>query len=84
MSSSTKTDNRKKNILIYDEIRLVEIASAKNENKHKCSSCTLYVVLISICFTNNVGISSYFLCFHWYLKKDAIRVKFGTRTKTTT
>ena len=84
MSSSTKTDNRKKNILIYDEIRLVEIASAKNENKHKCSSCTLYAVLISICFTNNVGISSYFLCFQWYLKKDAIRVKFGTRTKIKT
>ena len=24
---------------------------------------------------------SYFLYFHWYLKKDAIRIKFGTRTQ---
>ena len=28
-----------------DETRLVEITSAKNENKHKHSSCTLYIVL---------------------------------------
>ena len=66
-----------------EETRLVEITSAKNENKHKCSSCTLYIVLFSIFFTINVGIGSYFLYFHWYLKKDVICVKFGTRTQTT-
>ena len=27
-----------------EETGLVEITSAKNENKHKCSSCTLYIV----------------------------------------
>ena len=52
-----------------EETRLVQITSAKNENKHKCSSCTLYIVLFSIFFTINVGIGSYFLCFYWYLKK---------------
>ena len=31
-----------------EEIRLVEITSAENKNKHKCSSCTLYIVLLSI------------------------------------
>ena len=66
-----------------EETRLVEITSAKNENKHKCSSWTLYIVLFSIFFTINVGIGSYFLCFYWYLKKDVICVKFGTRTQTT-
>ena len=65
------------------ETRLVEITSAKNENKHKYSSCTLYIVSFSIFFTINVGIGSYFLCFYWYLKKDVICVKFGTRTQTT-
>ena len=65
------------------ETRLVEITSAKlypakNENKHKCSSWTLYIVLLSILFRIKVGIDTYFLCFHWYLKKDATRVKFGT------
>ena len=52
-----------------EETRLVEITSAKNENKHKYSSCTLYIVLFPILFTVNVGIGSYFLYFHWYLKK---------------
>ena len=66
-----------------EETKLVEITSAKNENRHKCSSCTLYIVSFSIFFTINVGIGSYFLCFYWYLKKDVICVKFGTRTQTT-
>ena len=65
------------------ETRLVEITSPKNENKHKYSSCTLYIVSFSIFFTINVGIGSYFLYFHWYLKKDATRIRFGTRTETT-
>ena len=51
-----------------EETRLVEITSAKNENKHKCSSWTLYIVLFSIFFTINVAVDSYFLCFHRYLK----------------
>ena len=49
------------------------------ENIHKCSSCTLYIVLFSIIFTINVGISSYFIYFHCCLKKDVIRVNFRTR-----
>ena len=53
-----------------EETRLVETTSAKNKNKHKCSSCTLYIVLFSILFTVNVGIDTYFVYFHWYLKKD--------------
>ena len=31
-----------------EETRLVKITLAKNENKHKCSSCTMYIVLFSI------------------------------------
>ena len=54
-----------------EETRLVEITSAKNENKHKCSSCTLYIVSFSMFFTINVGIAIYFFYFHWYLKRDA-------------
>ena len=30
------------------ELKLAKITSAENENKHKCSSCTLYIVLFSI------------------------------------
>ena len=57
-----------------EETRLVEITSSKNENKHKYSSCTLYIVLFSIFFTIDVGIGTYFVYSRWYLKKDVIRV----------
>ena len=49
--------------------------------KNECSSCMLYMVLFSILSTINVGIGTYFIYFHWYLK-DVIRVKFGTHTQT--
>ena len=64
-----------------EEVKLAKITSTENKNKHKCSSCTLYIVLFSIIFTINVG--SYLLCFYRYLKKDVIRVKFDIRTQTT-
>ena len=50
---------------------------------HKCSSCTLYIVLFSILFTINVGIGTYFVYSHWYLKKDVRCFKFGTCTQKT-
>ena len=59
-----------------EKTKLAKITST--ENKHKCSSWTLYIVLISIIFTINVGIGTYFVYFHWYLKKVVTRVKFGT------
>ena len=65
-----------------EEIKIAKVISAENENKHKCSSSTLYIVLFSLIFTTNIGIGSYFLYFYWYSKKDVTRVKFGSRTKT--
>ena len=65
-----------------EETKLVEINSSKNENKHKSSSCRLHIVLFWIFFTINVGIGSYSL-FSLVVKKDTIRVNFGTRTETT-
>ena len=64
------------------ETSLVEISSSKNENKHKCSSLPLRVVLFSTFFTINVRIGSYFLCFYWYLKEYVICVESNTRTQT--
>ena len=52
-----------------EEVKVAKITLAEDENKHKCSSCTLHIVLFSIFFTRNVGIGSYFLCFYWYLNK---------------
>ena len=66
-----------------EETRLVEktsteLQSAKNENKLKCSSCTLCIVLFSILLTINVGISTYFVYFYWYIRKGFTRFEFGT------
>ena len=66
-----------------NEVKLTKITPAENENKHKCSSCTLYIVLFSIIFTINIGIGIYFVYSHWYLKKDIPHVKFNTDAQTT-
>ena len=54
-----------------EEVKIVKITLAEDENKHKCSSYTLYIVLFSTIVTINIGIGVYFVYFHWYLKKDA-------------
>ena len=66
-----------------EEVKLAKITLAEDKNKHKCSSCKLYIALFSILFTINVGIATCFVYFHWYLKKDVTRVVIGTRTQTT-
>ena len=52
-----------------EEIKLAKVTLAKNENKHKCSSCTLYIVLYSILFTVNIGIGAYFVHYK-YMNSD--------------
>ena len=64
-----------------EETRLVEKTSVKNKNKHKCSSCTLYIMLFLIIFTINIGIGTYFVYSHWYLKNDDACVMLDTRTE---
>ena len=61
-----------------DEVEITEITEAENE----CSSCTLYIVLFSIIFTISIGITTYFVYSHWYLKQDDARVMLDTRTET--
>ena len=47
--------------------------------------CAYVIALCTLCyfliFKFNIGISSYFLYFHWYLKEDVTPVKFGTVLK---
>ena len=42
-----------------EEAEIAEITLT--ENIHKCSSCTLYIVLLSIIFTINIGIATYYV-----------------------
>ena len=55
-----------------EEVKLAKVISDEDKNKHKCSSCTLYIVLFSIIFTINVGIGTYFVCFYCFKKNKAI------------
>ena len=55
-----------------EEVKLAKIISAEDENKNKCSSSRLYIMLFSIIFTVNVGIGTYFVCFHWFKQNKAI------------
>ena len=48
-----------------NEVKLVKITLSENGNKHKHSSCTLYIVLFSIIFTVNVGIGTYFVFYKY-------------------
>ena len=65
-------------------MKLAKITLTENDNKYKCSSCTLCIVLFSITFTISFGIGTYFVCSHLYLKKKEVTcVKFGICTQTT-
>ena len=61
-------------------MKLAKITLAENENSYKCSSCRVFITLMIVVFTINVGIVIYF---NWYLKKDAPHGDFNIRTQTT-
>ena len=48
-----------------EEVKLAKISLGENENKYKCSSCTLYIALFSIIFTINVRIGTYFVYYKY-------------------
>ena len=41
-----------------------------NDYEKICSSCSVYIVLLFIFFILSISISSVFIYFHWYLKKE--------------
>ena len=63
-----------------EEVKLAEITVAENENSYKCSSCTLYILLMVVVFTVFAGIRAYFVYYNWSLVKNVSCIKFGTRT----
>ena len=54
-----------------------------NNYKKVCNSCTIYMVLFAVFFITTICISSVFINFHWYLKKDNLCIKFNPGTQTT-
>ena len=65
------------------EVKLAKITLAENENNYKCSSCTMYIVLMTVFFISCTWIIAYFVYYNWSLIKNALRIKFGTHTQTT-
>ena len=69
-----------------EELKLANIIFAENKNKnsYKCIPCAVFIVLLSLFFTINVGgIVTYYVYSQWYLKKDSPHVDFNTHKETT-
>ena len=49
---------------IVEEMKRATITLAKNENKHKGSSCTMNIVLMIVVFTICAGINTYFVYYN--------------------
>ena len=70
---------------IFDEVNIAEMVLFEHENECVFSYITC-VILAVIALAISIGIAAYFTYKYmnrWYFKKDAIRVKFVTRTQTT-
>ena len=66
-----------------EEVKSAEITLFKNEDSYRCSPCTVYIVLLLIFSTINIGgIVTYYVYSQWYLKKDAQYVDFNTHKET--
>ena len=64
-------------------MKLAKITLAENENSYKCSSCTVYIVLMIVGFVIFTAITTYFVYYNWYLiKNDVSCIKFGTHKET--
>ena len=60
---------------------MAKITLAENEDKYKCSSCTLYIVLMILVFTICAGIDTSFVYYNWSLVKNVSCIKFNNRTQ---
>ena len=67
------------------EVKLANIIFAENENEnsYKYIPCTVYIVLLSVFFTFNVGVVTYYVHSQGYFKKDELYVKFNAYKETT-
>ena len=53
-----------------------------NIYKKVCSSRIMYIILFVLIFMTSICISSVFIYFYWYLKKDNVWVKFNPSIQT--
>ena len=66
-----------------EEVKLAKKTLAKNENKNKYSSWTVYIVLITVIFIIFTGITIYFVSYNWSLiKNNVFCIKFSNHKET--
>ena len=73
------SENIDGNKILHNETLDVILLS---DYKKVCNSCTIYIVLFAVFFITSICISSVFIYFHWYLKKDNVCIKFYPCTQT--
>ena len=54
---------------------------ALNEHGNVCGSCTIYIILFVTFFKISISISSVFIYFYWYLKRDTDVVDINPGTE---
>ena len=57
--------------------------ASENKHKNKCSSCMLYIILISIIFIINIGIATYFVYYKYMNRDEEIVSKYDYFYQTT-
>ena len=66
-----------------EEVKLAKIILAENGSENKYSSCTVYIVLMIVVFTNFTRITTYFVYYNWSLIKNNVScIKFGNHKET--
>ena len=66
-----------------EEVKFAKISLAENENNCKCSSCTMYIVLMIVVFTIFTGSATYFVYYNWSLITNNVScIKFGSHKET--
>ena len=61
----------------------IEEVKIAGKNMHKCSSCILYIVLLSRIFTTNIGTTTYFIYYKYINrnKKNVSKYDYVYQTK---
>ena len=66
-----------------EEVKLAKVTLAENENNYKCSSCTVYIVLMIVVYTIFTGITTCFVYYNWSLvKNNVFCIKFSIPKET--
>ena len=69
--------------LVEESTETVKEVKIVGENKNKCSSCIMYIVLLSIFFTISIGIGVHFVCYKYmnHNKENVSKYDYVYQTK---